>query len=349
MNNLRFAVLGTGFWSRYQLSAWRELDGAECVALYNRTKNKAEAMAREFNVPSVYDDAEALFKNEQLDFVDIITDVDTHPQFVELAARHGVAVICQKPMAPTLEQARAMVKTCADAKVPFFIHENWRWQTPLRQLKKVLDSSRIGKPFRARLDFVCSFPVFDNQPFLKDLEQFIITDIGSHILDTARFLFGEAQSLACHTQRIRKDIKGEDVATILMQMNDVTVTCNLSYASRTANERFPQTFAFVEATEGSVELSTDYWIHTTNSYGTLSRRHAPPRYGWADPAYDVVHASILDCNRNILRALQTNSLPETHAADNLKTVELIFGAYQAARENRMLQRADFSSDEESAE
>lgn len=293
-------------------------------------------MAREFNIPAVYDDAETLLKNEALDFVDIITDVDTHPQFVELAARYGVAVICQKPMAPTLEQARAMVETCKTAGVPFFIHENWRWQTPLRQLKKILDSSRIGQPFRARLDFVCSFPVFNNQPFLRELEQFIIADIGSHVLDSARFLFGEAQSVACHTQSIRPGIKGEDVATIWMQMGDVTVTCNLSYASRTEHERFPQTFAFIEASEGSVELTTDYWIRTTNRYGTLSQRHAPPRYAWADPDYDVVHASILDCNRNLLRALQTGSLPETHAADNLKTVELVFGAYQAAREAKVL-------------
>jgi predicted dehydrogenase len=345
MSDLRFAILGTGFWSRFQLAAWRELEGVQCVALCDRDKSKAEAMAREFNIPMVYDDAEALLQNETLDFVDIITDVDTHPQFVEMAARRGVAVICQKPMAPTLEQARAMIATCEAAGVPFFIHENWRWQTPLRQLKKVLDSSRIGQPFRARLDFVCSFPVFDNQPFLKELEQFILTDIGSHVLDVARFLFGEAQSLGCHTQRIRQVIKGEDVATVWMEMEGVTVTCNLSYASRTERERFPQTFAFIEATEGSVELATDYWIRTTNRHGTLSQRHAPPRHAWADPAYDVVHASILDCNRNLLRALQTGSLPETNAADNLKTVELVFGAYRAAREGRVLPRREYSPED----
>lgn len=336
MSNLHFAVLGTGSWSRYQLAAWQELEGAQCVALYNRTKSKAEIMAREFNVPTVYDDAEALLKNEALDFVDIITDAETHPEFVEMAARYGVAVICQNPMAPTPEQARAMVEACENAKVPFFIHENWRWQTPIRQLKKVLDSSRIGQPFRARLDFVCSFPIFNSQPSLRELEQFVIADIGSHVLDTARFLFGEAQSIACHTQSIQPGIKGEDVATIWMQMEGVTVTCNLSYASRTEHERYPQTFAFIEASDGSVELATDYSIRTTNRYGTLSQRHAPKRYPWADPAYEVVHASILDCNRNLLRALQTGSLPETHAADNLKTVELVFAAYQAAREAKVL-------------
>ena len=47
MSKRRFAVFGAGFWSRFQLAGWQELDGAECVALYNRTLYKAEALARE--------------------------------------------------------------------------------------------------------------------------------------------------------------------------------------------------------------------------------------------------------------------------------------------------------------
>ena len=50
MKELRSAILGTGFWARYQLAAWREVPGAKCVALYNRTRAKADALAREFGV-----------------------------------------------------------------------------------------------------------------------------------------------------------------------------------------------------------------------------------------------------------------------------------------------------------
>src|SRR5688572_4246291 len=103
---LRFAILGAGFWAQFQLAAWRELKGAECVALYNRTRAKAEALAARFGVPMVYDDAEELLRREQPDFIDVITDVDTHGQFVRLAARHRIPVICQKPMAPSLGEAR---------------------------------------------------------------------------------------------------------------------------------------------------------------------------------------------------------------------------------------------------
>jgi D-apiose dehydrogenase len=277
MNNLRFAIFGTGFWSRFQLAAWQALEGVECVALYNRTRAKAEALAKEFGIPTVYDDPEELLAKEVLDFIDIITDVDTHRKFVFMAAEHGLPVICQKPMAPSLEVAEQMVETCQKANVPFFIHENWRWQTPIRQLKRVLVEGNIGKPFRARVHYANSFPVFDNQPFLKELHQFILTDIGSHILDTARFLFGEAERLYCQTCRVHPDIKGEDVATVMMRMGDgITVVCEMSYASRTEHERFPETFILVEGNKGSAELAPDYWIRVTTEEGTHARRYPPP-------------------------------------------------------------------------
>lgn len=337
MRNLRFAIFGTGFWSRYQLAGWQELEGVECVALYNRTRAKAEALAQQFGIPAVYDDPELLLQKEEVDFIDIITDVNTHPHFVYLAAKYRKAVICQKPMAPDLATARQMVRTCKQAGVPFFIHENWRWQTPIREVKRVLDSGVIGKPFRARVTFSNSFPVFDNQPFLRELEQFVLTDIGSHILDTARFLFGEAQNLYCQIRRVNPTIRGEDVATVLMRMGEeITVVCEMSYASRTEHERFPQTFLFVEGDRGSLELATDYWLRVTTADGTLSRRVPPPRYRWADPAYDVVHSSIVPCNADLLRALQTGSLPETHAEDNLKTVELVFASYESAQRDEVI-------------
>jgi predicted dehydrogenase len=342
MSNLRFAIFGTGFWARFQLAAWREIEGAECVALYNRTRGKAEALAREFDVPGVYDDPEALLRRVQPDFVDIITDVDTHSRFVHLAASHGVPAICQKPLAPSQAEAEQMAEACRQAGVPLFVHENWRWQTPIRRLKQVLDSGAIGTPFRARIDMISGFPVFQNQPFLRDLDQFILTDLGSHILDVARFLFGEAGSLYCQTQRIHQDIKGEDVATVMMKMGgQTTVVCQMAYAENyVEREHFPQTLMFVEGERGSVELAPDYWVRVTTTEGTHARRYPPPRYTWADPAYDVVHASIVPCNADLLHALQTGGRAETDAEDNLKTVRLVHSAYASAASGGVISFGD---------
>jgi D-apiose dehydrogenase len=64
-------MFGAGFWSRFQLAAWQELEGVECAAIYNRARSKGERLAREFGVSAVYDDPEELLRHEQLDFVDI--------------------------------------------------------------------------------------------------------------------------------------------------------------------------------------------------------------------------------------------------------------------------------------
>jgi D-apiose dehydrogenase len=338
MRELRFAVLGTGFWARYQLAAWLETKRPRCVALYNRTPAKAKKLAQEFAVPAVYSDAEELIEKERPDFVDIITDVGTHRQFVELAARKKVPVICQKPLAPTLADAEEMLQTCTRAGIPLFVHENWRWQTPIRELKHVLDSGSIGNIFRARITYSNSFPVFTNQPFLKELDQFILTDIGTHILDTARMLFGEARTLYCRTSRIHADIRGEDVATVMLGMESgATVTCEMSYASRVEHDRFPETFVFVEGERGSAELAPDFWIRLTTEAGTEARRCPPPFYPWTDPRYALVQAAGVSCNANLLAALKKESPAETTGEDNLRTLRLVFGAYESARTGRALE------------
>lgn len=330
-------MLGTGFWARYQLAGWREFNEVECVALYNRTRSKAERLAHEFNVPAVFDDAAELLRTQKLDFVDIVTDVGTHAVFTALAAKHRLPVICQKPMAPTLREAQGMLAACRRAGVPLFIHENWRWQAPIRALKQRLASGVIGKVFRARIDYCNSFPVFENQPFLKELEQFILTDIGTHILDVARFLFGDASRLYCQTHKVHSDIKGEDVATVLMHMHcGASVTCNLSYASRVEHDRFPEAFVMVEGEKGSIELAPDYWVRVTTRKGTHAQRCPPPFYPWADARYALVHSSIVDCNRNLLGALRKTGSAETTAEDNLKTLQLVFAAYESARKQQAI-------------
>ena len=332
MTTLRFAALGTGFWARFQLSAWREVGGVECVALYNRTRAKAAALAAEMGVPAVYDDAEELLRRERLDFVDIITDPGTHERFVTLAAGRVPSVICQKPLAEDLATAERMVSACRLSGTMLYVHENWRWQAPIRALKAVLDEGRLGRVFRARIEMVSGFDLFSNQPFLKTLERFVLADMGPHILDTTRFLFGEVESLACHTSRVRPDIRGEDVATVLLKTRGgSTVVVSLGYAGTPLErERFPETFVFAEGDRASVELGPGYWLRTTTAEGTFARRVPPPRYAWADPRYDVVHASGVPCNANLLRALRGEGPAETTAEDNLKTLRLVFAAYDAA-------------------
>lgn len=334
---LKFAVIGTGFWARFQLAAWQELDGVECVALYNRTRSKAEALGKECGVTAVYDDMDRLLDSHSLDFADIITDVDTHALFSLKCAERGVPAICQKPLAPDPQTAQGMAAAFEKKGLPLYVHENWRWQRPMRVFKEKLNAGTIGRPWRARIQYCNSFPVFENQPFLKELEQFILTDIGTHILDTARFLFGEAKTLYCRTHRVNPGIKGEDAATVTMDMESgLCLNVEMSYASKLENEAFPQTYVEVEGEHGSLQLSRDYWIKETNAAGTSGDRYPPESYPWADPDYDLIHSSIVDCNRNLLAGLTGSGEVETTAQNNLRTLQLVFACYDSARSGEVL-------------
>ncbi|MBN2451396.1 MAG: Gfo/Idh/MocA family oxidoreductase [Lentisphaeria bacterium] len=333
---LRVGILGCGFWSAFQVAGWREVDRVEIAGLYNRTRSKADALAAACGGIHVFDTPEALL-GAGIDVADIITSEETHRHFVELAAAHGVHVICQKPMAPTPADCRAMVEACRNAGVRLLIHDNWRWQTPIRRFKEELARADIGRPFRAHIRYANSFPVFAKQPFLGELEHFILMDMGTHILDTARALFGEAESILCHTARITPGIRGEDVATVLLRMRDgLHCTVELSYASPVEHDRFPETFLHVEAERGSLDLAPDFWIRRTRDGQTVSFRAPPPVYRWADPAYLVATTAVVPVHREFARCLRQGVRSETEGEEYLHTMELVFAAYRSAAAGRLI-------------
>jgi D-apiose dehydrogenase len=332
MSVMRFALFGAGFWAGYQLAAWQEVPGAQCAVVCDPDLTKATALAARFGIAHVCSSPEEALKSENaLDFVDICTPPKTHPELVRLALDHRLPVICQKPLAEHLSDAVALEKLAEALRIPLLVHENWRWQTPIRALKQVLESQVIGEVFRARLTMASSFDVFANQPNLQRLERFLLADIGVHVLDAARFLFGEARSVYAETRCVRSErIAGEDAATVLTKHRAISVVSELSYVLNPyERDHFPETFVFIEGTLGTIELAPDFWLRVTTKDGTQAKRVPPPRYAWADPAYDVVHASMVPCLTNLLSGV-SGGTTETTAADNLKTLQLVEAAYESA-------------------
>lgn len=331
---LNFAVLGTGFWSNYQVPGWLELPGVKLLATCDRDLGRARALADRFGAPHAYADPDELLRNHaaELQFVDIITQVETHRALVEKVVAHGLPVICQKPMADSLADAQAMLDAARAANVPFFVHENWRWQAPVRRIKEIIDAGTIGKPFRARLQFCHAFPVFENQPALREVEHLALADVGSHLFDVARLWFGEVAQVYCRTATVNPTVRGEDVATTLLSHHSgVESVVELSFSSRFARDPFPESFYVVEGSEGSVTLSYDNALTITTRQGVEALKADPPvRYGWINPDYALVHCSIVDCNRDILKQLRGEGQSEMAATDNFETARLVWAAYESA-------------------
>lgn len=342
MKKLRFAILGCGFWSQFQLGAWQELNGVECVALFNRTKSKADDLAQRFGVPHTYDNTTAMFETEDIDFVDIITDVDSHPHYIAMAAKYGKHVICQKPMAPSLSAAKEMMRVTREAGVKFYVHENYRWQPQFRRVKAVLDSGVIGKAFRCNTAFNTAFPLFETQPSLANLQHFALTDQGSHQFDLLRFLFGEAECITCTIQTVNPTIRGEDVATSLIRMrNGVVCVQQISFSSPLEREIFPETILLIEGDKGSIRLDADFKIATTTLAGTEYEAVHLDHYPWQTDRLAPEPPSIISCNRNILRDLLGEEKAETTGDDNFETVRMVWAAYESARTGSSIRLASF--------
>ena len=115
-------------------------------------------------MPRHTSDPNALFGTERLDFVDIATRMETHHDLVLLALRHGVRTIVQKPFAPDWQQCVAMVEAAEAAGVKLAVHENFRFQAPMRRVREVLGSGAIGAQTWARLGFRTGFDVYAAHP-----------------------------------------------------------------------------------------------------------------------------------------------------------------------------------------
>jgi predicted dehydrogenase len=291
--------------------------------------SRAGEAARAFAGGKFYSDPAELLASERLDFVDVVTQPASHRELVELAARHRVPVICQKPLAPTLEDACAMVDACRGAGVPFMVHENFRWQAPMRMLKDA--ASSLGDLFFGRISFRTGHDVYRNQPYLATDSRFAIYDLGVHLLDLARFFLGEVESLDCHARRVNPLIRAEDSVTMLLRMQSgAACVVEISFFTKTDDDLFPQTLVHLEGTRGSATLGPHFELHTVTGDGS-SRRRIPIRtFSWTKPPHEAVQESVLRIQAHWLERLRERHEPETSGADNLKTLELVFGAYESA-------------------
>jgi len=338
---LRGAVIGCGFFALNQLHAWRDISGVDIVAICDRDASRLRLVGDEFGIGARYDDAAAMMVEQDLDFVDIATTPPSHRALVELAARNNVAIICQKPIAPTLEDAKAMVEAARAADVAFMIHENFRWQTPVLAVKQALAEGVIGSPFWGRVSFRSGFDVYASQPYLATGDRFIIEDLGIHILDIARFLMGDVECVTARTQRVNRSIKGEDVATMLLgHQGGVTSVVDCSYASPQEQEPFPETFIEIDGSLGCLRLTKDYQLTVTTRNQTISRNVAPTLPVWGSRPWHNIQESVRSIQQHWVDCLNQGTVPDTSGDDNLKTFALVQAAYLSAETGQTVKLSD---------
>jgi D-apiose dehydrogenase len=335
MKILRGAMIGCGFFGVNHMHGWRDCVGASIVALCDQNAERLKVLGDQFGITPRYSNARAMFETEQLDFVDIATTVTSHKALVELAAEYKIPTICQKPFASSLADAKALVHLCDSAGIALMIHENFRWQSAIIKVKHVLESGVIGKAFWGRVSFRSAYDVFSGQPYLARSERFIVEDLGIHALDVARFLLGDALNVSARITRVNPSIKGEDVATILLDHGQGrTSIVDCSYASRLETESFPETLIEIDGNAGSLRLTQGYKLVVTTANGTTHSDVSPPLLPWASRPWHNIQESVAAIQQHWVECLNTKKQPATSGRDNLLTLALVEAVYQSAAHNQ---------------
>jgi len=223
---LKVALAGAGMISWFHLTAWRSVsDRVRVVAVCDPDLAKASARAKQFSIPGIYVDAEAMFAAETIDVLDVASPRQTHAAWVDAAAAHGIDVLCQKPLTPTLAEAESLARR-VEGKVRLMVHENWRFRPWYRELKRWMTAGDLGDVLLARMAMITSGllpdatgrrPSLERQPFMQYEEELMIAEVLIHHLDVMRFLCGELTVIDARAARTLADVRGETLATILLE------------------------------------------------------------------------------------------------------------------------------------
>lgn len=319
---LRVGIVGAGWVSAHHLAAWRALDAVDVVAIADRDRGRAEARARQFGIASVRENAAQMLEQDRLDALDIATPVDTHVACCRLAADRAVHILCQKPLAPTLDQARALVRDVG-ARARLMVNENWRFRPHYRQVRRWIDEA-TGDIVQFRLaarssgliaDAAGNRPALSRQPFLATLERLVVGELLIHHLDVARFLLGPLEvraAIAAWGQ-----CSGEHAATILLGSATGCMTVVDGNMAAPGFPPAPLDALDVVGTRGSMRLDGD----ALTLSGQAVAQHRVDLVANYQQGFTAAAAHFVECVRD--------ERPfESDAADNLATLALVDAAYR---------------------
>ncbi|HEX6681853.1 MAG TPA: Gfo/Idh/MocA family oxidoreductase [Candidatus Limnocylindrales bacterium] len=145
MARLRVGIIGCGLIAANHVTALRGIEGVEVVAVADVDAERAPEFARRHGVPRAYPGAEEMFA-EGLDAVTVCTPHAAHMDGVLAAARHGVHVLCEKPIALSLDDAMRMVEAAQQAGVLFGVLFQRRFWPAAQRIRRAIDERRFGVP-----------------------------------------------------------------------------------------------------------------------------------------------------------------------------------------------------------
>lgn len=328
---IRIGLAGAGWVTEHHLDAYATLtDRATVVAVADPDRAAAEARAARYGIPAVYDSVEAMLDAEALDALDVAAPRQHHAPICRMAADRGVAILCQKPLAPTLPEAEALVADVG-GRVPFMVHENWRFRPHYRRMGAWIREGRIGAPRTAYMTILTSglvadeegrLPALVRQPMMAGLPRMLLMEVMIHHVDALRFLVGPLTLEGARLGKTCEALRAEDRASLFMVGRDgAAVTLVGDFMARgypaAQTDRLE-----IFGTEGAISLEGDRLRLITGP-----GEGAPEEDLTLDLAANY-KASYRGAIAHFLERLPTGGPFETAPEDNLETLRIVEGAYQ---------------------
>ncbi|MGE0145707.1 MAG: Gfo/Idh/MocA family protein [Planctomycetota bacterium] len=220
-NDVRIGLIGTGFMGRAHSNAYSKVghffDLARrpvLQAVCARTPGAAEAFAKKWGYATFETDWRRLIERKDIDAIDICTPNDTHAEIAIAAAEAGKIILCEKPLARTVEEGARMVAAVERAKVPNTVWYNYRRVPAVTLAKRLIDEGKLGRIYHYRAQFLQDWTISADLPqgghglWRLDAEAAgsgVTGDLLAHCIDTAIWLNGEVAKVTAMTETFVKE------------------------------------------------------------------------------------------------------------------------------------------------
>ncbi len=341
----RIGCIGAGFiMADCHLVAYRDA-GFNPYAIASRTASRAQEVANRHGIAHVYADWQSLVADPKIEILDIAFPPDQQRAIIEQALKNKNirGILCQKPMAMSLDEAKQIVDLCAAAGVKLAVNSNMRYDQSMRALKTILDAAYLGTPVLASVE-MRAIPHW--QSFLEGYTRLEILNMGIHHIDIFRYLFGEPEKITALARR--------DPRTQFAHQDGIT-QYTFQYANQLMATSLDDVWAWpgegtekdmyikwrVEGSEGMAHGSIgwpSYPERTPSTLACTSKRFS----GWFTPRWDSVWFpdAFQGTMAQLLCAVENDREPEISGRDNLKTMAVVDACYDSIEQGRSIAFTD---------
>ncbi len=334
MKAFQIALVGCGgmanAWVKYALAR----QDCEFVALVDIKEENAKKMAETYALScGIYTDLEKALVDSGANLVFDITIPESHRAVTLTALSKGINVLGEKPMASSLEAAKEMVGAVDESGKMYAVMQNRRYLKNIRALRHFVDTGVLGSLGFVTADFFLG-PHFGG--FRDLMESPLILDMAIHTFDQARFITGaDPVSVYCHEFNSAGSwYKGNASAVCIFEMSDGSVFC---YRGSWCSEGFATSWESSWRVNGS--QGTALWdghnppacevIIPPEEEGFMRQfKKLEAEFSWDGPEGHE------GCLNEMFDALTLGRKAETDCTDNIKSMAMVFGAIQSAKEGR---------------